>query len=103
MDEKLTSFDEFKRLRDQQREQDRGETPGNAAQSGYAELVALVNETARLVQVLDDGLQRDLAKAVAGGEVVERGEVADLVRNYERLSWRLYGQLRSIIDSSRKA
>jgi hypothetical protein len=68
----------------------------------YERLLALLDETEGLVQKLDDGLQRDLSRGVALGRPAPRDHLDALIRGYERLSWRLHGQLRHILDTSRK-
>ena len=105
MEDKLTTFDEFKKRKAEQGEhehaRDSAERTG-AARDAYRDLGALLDETARLVRALDGGLRRDLANAIASGDIADAEAVAELVRGYERLSWRLYGQLRHIQNSSRR-
>ncbi len=105
MTEKLTSFNEFKRLKSRRMMEvaRQGEVARNRdAAETYKELVQLVEQTNRLVKRLEAGRQRELAAAIARGNIGEPESVAPLVRSYERLSWRLYGQLRYILDASRK-
>ena len=105
MEDKLTTFNEFKKRKAEQGEHERARDTAertDAARDAYRDLGALLDETARLVRALDEGLQRDLAKAIASGDVADSDSVADLVRGYERLSWRLYGQLRHIQNASRR-
>lgn len=102
MEDKLTTFNEFKKRKgEHERARDSAERTG-AARDAYRDLEALLDETARLVRALDGGLRRDLAKGIAAGDIAEPKAVAELVRGYERLSWRLYGQLRHIQGASRR-
>ena len=105
MEDKLTTFNEFKKRKAEQGEHERARDTAaraDAARDAYRDLEALLDETARLVRALDGGLRRDLAKAIAAGDIAEPEAVAELVRGYERLSWRLYGQLRHILGASRR-
>lgn len=105
MEDKLTTFDEFKKRKAQRGEHERARDTterAEAARDAYRDLEALLDETARLVRALDGGLRRDLAKAIASGDIADADAVAELVRGYERLSWRLYGQLRHIQGASRR-
>lgn len=102
MEDKLTSFDEFKKRKGEHEDaRDTAERVG-AAREAYRDLTVLLDETARLVRALEDGVQRDLTKAIASGDIADADAVADLVRGYERQSWRLYGQLRHIQNASRR-
>ncbi len=105
MEDKLTTFNEFKKRKAEQGEHERARDTAertDAARDAYRDLTALLDETARLVRALDGGLRRDLAKAIAAGDIAGEEAVAELVRGYERLSWRLYGQLRHIQGASRR-
>ncbi len=105
MEDKLTTFNEFKKRKAEQGEHERARDTAeraDAARDAYRDLTALLDETARLVRALEDGLGRDLAKAIASGDIAGAEAVAALVRGYERLSWRLHGQLRHIQDASRR-
>ncbi len=105
MEDKLTTFNEFKKRKAEQGEHERARDTAeraDAARDAYRDLTALLDETARLVRALDGALRRDLAKAIASGDIASEEAVAELVRGYERLSWRLYGQLRHIQGASRR-
>jgi|TARA_B100000614_G_scaffold216256_1_gene200944 hypothetical protein len=102
----VTPFDEFRRLKDQQEDEGRNQEKlesHNAACGAYADLVRYLEETARLVEALDHETSRALAKAIAEGEVAEREDLRKIAYAYERLSWRLCGQLRAILDGIRKS
>ncbi len=62
----------------------------------------MVEDTARVVDHLENGLKRSLAREIAYGTQIDTHEVRALARRYERLSWYLHGQLRAILDGSRK-
>jgi hypothetical protein len=105
MGEKLTSFDTFRRLKEaqeaEQRER-RAAVRGEATRAGYDEIVSLVEDTARVVDRLENGLKRAIGREIAYGTQIDADEVRALARRYERLSWYLHGQLRAILDGSRK-
>ncbi len=105
MADRLTTFDQFEqhRAKRQQAVDSRDDVAReDAAQATYADLVALLNETARLVKHLDHATQRDLARALAAGTIEGGADMGQLARGYERLSWRLCGQIRGILNNTAK-
>ena len=106
MDEKLTSFETFSRLKAAQDAQQvaRSDAPYRGdARAGAEALSSLVDETAHMVERLEAGLKRSLAQAVAGDGGVDEDEIRALLRRYERLSWHLHGHLRAILQSTPKS
>ncbi len=105
MADKLTSFETFQRLRrnqeSEQRERDNAARE-NAARAGFEDIVELVESTEAMAARLDDGLKRELAQRAATGELVEIEALRHLVRRYERYSWQLHEQLRTILDRARR-
>jgi hypothetical protein len=105
MDEKLTPFETFSRLK---AAQDAGQVArADAARHGDARAGAdalgdLVEQTERMVQRLEAGLKRALAEEVASGRGLDEEEIRVLLRRYERLSWHLHGHLRAILHGARK-
>jgi len=101
----VTPFDEFRRRKDRQEEEERSPeevAEHNAVCAVYADLVHHLAETKRLTEALDGGLSRGLSQAAAHGAVAEREDIRRLVLGYERLSWRLCGQLHAILEGTRK-
>jgi len=106
MDEKLTSFETFSRLKavqDAQQEARSDAAYRGDARAGAEALRGLVDETAHMVERLETDLKRSLAQAVAGDGGVDEDEIRTLLRRYERLSWHLHGHLRAILQSTHKS
>ena len=105
MDEKLTPFETFSRLKAAQDAEQAGRADAarhGDARAGADALGDLVDQTERMVQRLEAGLKRSLAEEVAGGGSVDEDEIRALLRRYERLSWHLHGHLRAILHGARK-
>lgn len=99
MTDKVTDLEAFKRDKNRRAAADDRD---QAVADQHAALQDLLDETARTVQALDQGMDRALARALARGEVGSRDSMRELAQRYERLSWRLCGQLRYILDKGRK-
>ena len=105
MSHNLTSFGDFKKLREQRQhsgtksEDCFGEERVRAV---YTDLFSLVQETGRLVKVLGNGAQRELATAVANNKITDQESLCRLSKTYERLAWRLHGQLQCMTHGAQK-
>ena len=105
MSHNLTSFGDFKKLREQRK---RGGTKGEDCRDEKriravcTDLFSLVQETERLAKVLGNGAQRELATAVANNKITDQESLLRLSKAYERLSWRLHGQLRYMTHAAQK-
>ena len=96
MGKKITSFGEFKTFREQRCRFDTEQQnliASERVRAIHADLVRLVGETERLVNVLGDGAQRELANAAANNEITDKENLRMLWKSYERVSWRLHGQI----------
>ena len=96
MSNKLTSFKEFGRFREQRRNNEIGRDIALAEErvrTIHTDLVNLVHETQQLVKALGDGAQRELAAAAANNKITDQESLCKLTKIYERVSWRLHGQL----------
>ena len=97
MSNKLTSFKEFGRFREQRRNRGSGRDillAEERVRTIHANLVNLVHETEQLVKALGDGAQRELAAAAANNKITDQESLRMLTKIYERVSWRLHGQLK---------
>jgi len=105
MGDKLTPFETFRQLKERQRAEERARAEsarGEEARAGLTEIMAVIEDTGRLVGRLQGGLKRELAHALARGEASGVDGMRNLVRRYERLSWELHGQLRAVLEGARK-
>ena len=105
MAKKITSFGEFKTFREQRYKIDTEQQNLIASERVrviYADLVRLVGETERLVKVLGNGAQRELASAAANNKITDRESLRALSKSYERVSWRLHGQIGYIANGAGK-
>ncbi len=97
MSNKLTSFKEFGRFREQRRNNEIGRDivlAEERVRTIHSNLVNLVHETQELVKTLEDGAQRELAAAVTNNKITDQESLCKLTKIYERVSWRLHGQLK---------
>ena len=105
MSHNLTSFGDFKKLRKQRQhnvtksEDCLGEERVRVV---YTDLFGLVQETERLVKVLGNGAQRELVTAVANNKISDHESLCRLSKTYERVAWRLHGQLRYMTHAAQK-
>ena len=105
MSHNLTRFGDFKKLREQRQ---RGGTKGEDCpdekriRAVCTDLFSLVQETERLVKVLGNGAQRELATAVANNKISDHESLCKLSKTYERVAWRLHGQLRYMTHAAQK-
>ena len=105
MSHNLTSFGDFKKLREQRQA---GGTKGEDCldekriRAVCTDLFSLVQETERLVKVLGNGAQRELAAAVASNKISDHERLSRLSKTYERVAWRLHGQLRYMTHAAQK-
>ena len=105
MGKKITSFGEFKTFREQRYRFDTEQQnliASDRVRAIHADLVRLVGETERLVNVLGDGAQRELANAAAKNEITDKENLRMLWKSYERVSWRLHGQIGYMAKSAEK-
>ena len=105
MGKKITSFREFKTFRKQRHRVDTEQQNLIASEKVrviHADLVRLVAETERLVNVLGNGAQRELASAAANNKITDGESLRALCRSYERFSWRLHGQIGYMANSAKK-
>jgi len=96
MVKKITSFGEFKTFREQRYRIDTEQQnliASERVRAIHGDLVRLVGETERLVKILGNGTQRELASAAANNKITDRESLRALWRSYERVSWRLHGQI----------
>ncbi len=105
MSRNLISFGDYKKFREQR--QHSGTKSEECLEEAriravYTDLFGLVQETERLVKVLGNGAQRELAAAVANNKITDQESLFRLSKTYERLSWRLHGQLRYMTHGAQK-
>lgn len=101
----LTSFGDFKKFREQR--QHNGTKSEDCLEEArvravHIDLLSLVQETERLVNVLGNGAQRELATAVANNKITDQESLCRLSKVYERVAWRLHGQLRYMTHGAQK-
>lgn len=105
MSHNLTSFGDFEKLRAQRQ---CGGTKGEDCldekriRAVCTDLFSLVQETERLVKVLGNGAQRELAAAVASKKISDHDRLSRLSKTYERVAWQLHGQLRYMTHAAQK-
>lgn len=105
MDENLTSFETFQRLKLAHEEagvaRDQAERAADAAQC-LRDIVRLLEDTQAMIDRLEGGMRREVGHQIAGGKLTEADSLRAMVRQYERASWELHGQLRGILDRARR-
>ena len=105
MAKKITSFGEFKTFREKRYRNDAEQKNILASERVrviHADLVRLVGETERLVEVLGNGAQRELANAAANNKITDRESLEMLWKSYGRFSGRLHGQIGYMAGGARK-
>ena len=105
MDDKLTSFETFRQLREARdtagEARDQAERAADASQC-LGDIMRLLDDTQAMIDRLEDGMRREVGQQIAQGRLVEAESLRQMVRHYERASWQLHGQLRGILDRARR-
>lgn len=68
----------------------------------YGDLVALIRDTEQVADALQCDLRQDAAQDIAAGRILNQDQLAAVIRQYERVSWLLHGQLSNLLKSTKK-